>query len=135
MEKKDCSSVAAPLSDDKRLQPAKKVYKSPVLTEYGSVKQLTNGGTFGSVGDGQGMNMVASDPALKDNVVRIGDHPLGIGLYLFDYKPQFGDSGEGRQFGVMADEVERVMPEAVLMGADGYKQVNYAVLGVRRAGD
>ena len=42
----------------------------------------------------------------KNNVVRIGTHPLGLGLYLFDYKPEYQDRcGQGRQFGVMADEV------------------------------
>ena len=33
----------------------------------------------------------------------------------------------------MADEVEAVMPAAVSVGADGYKQVDYAMLGISRA--
>lgn len=74
-----------------------------------------------------------SDRAAKENIVRIGLHPLGIGLYLFDYKPEFHDSyGHGRQFGVMADEVESVMPVAVSFGPRGHKVVNYAMLGVKR---
>ena len=40
--------------------------------------------------------------------------------------------GHGRQFGVMADEVERAMPEAVSVHPDGYKMVNYAMLGISR---
>ena len=68
---------------------------------------------------------------MKENIVRIGTHPLGIGLYLFDYKPELLDAaGVGRQFGVMADEVETVMPDAVITHADGYKRVNYAMLGI-----
>jgi hypothetical protein len=75
-----------------------------------------------------------SDRITKENIVRIGMHPLGIGLYLFDYKPEYrGLSGQGRQFGVMADEVETVMPEAVSLHADGYKMVNYAMLGISQA--
>jgi hypothetical protein len=70
---------------------------------------------------------------VKENIVRVGDHPLGIGLYLFDYQPQYRETwGRGRRFGVMADEVEAVRPEAVSVHPDGYKQVNYAMLGIGR---
>lgn len=49
-----------------------------------------------------------SDQRAKENVIRIGTHSLGIGPYLFDYKPEYREQwGLGRQFGVMADEVER----------------------------
>ena len=53
--------------------------------------------------------------------------PAGFGLYLFDYKPAYRETaGFGRQFGVMADEVEAVLPQAVVMYPDGYKMVDYA---------
>lgn len=75
--------------------------------------------------------MAASDRMTKENIVRIDEHPLGIGLYLFDYKPEFCEEwGFGRQFGVLADEVETVMPEAVIGHPDGYKMVNYTMLGI-----
>lgn len=75
----------------------------------------------------------ASDVRLKENLSRIGEHPLGIGLYLFDYKSPFRDQwGQGRQFGVVAQEVERVMPAAVTMHPSGYKMVNLAMLGISR---
>ncbi len=32
----------------------------------------------------------------------------------------------------MADEVESVMPEALVIRPDGYKMVNYAMLGINR---
>ena len=76
--------------------------------------------------------MMMSDPRAKENVIRIGTHSLGIGLYLFDYKPEYREQwGLGRQFGVMADEVETVMPEAVSVHPDGYKRVNYGMLRIR----
>jgi hypothetical protein len=62
-----------------------------------------------------------SDRRLKSNVVRVGTHPLGIGIYEYDI---FGE----RQRGVMADEVETVMPEAVATHSSGYKMVNYGLL-------
>ena len=111
-------------------KPGKLAYSSPLLTVYGSVSKLTmpKGGTLA---DGA-QTMSASDLKTKENIVRIGKHPLGIGLYLFDYKPEYRElCGSGRQFGVMADEVETIMPEAVSVHPDGYKMVNYGMLGIR----
>jgi hypothetical protein len=72
-----------------------------------------------------------SGRSFKENIVRLDTHPLGIGLYLFDYKGKYrAQWGHGRQFGVIAQEVEAVMPEAVCMHPDGYKMVNYAMLGI-----
>ena len=85
--------------------------------------QMTRGGMMGMM----------SDRRLKENIVRIGTHLLGFGLYLFDYKPEYrGVCGDRRQFGVMADEVETVMPSAVAMHPEGHKTVNYAMLGISR---
>jgi hypothetical protein len=61
-----------------------------------------------------------SDRRLKSNIVKVGDHPKGFGIYEYDI---FGV----RQRGVMADEVEKVMPHAVVE-IDGYKAVNYGLL-------
>ena len=73
-----------------------------------------------------------SDRALKENIVRVGTHPIGVGLYLYDYKPEFRVlTGSGRRIGVMADEVETVLPQAVSMHPLGHKMVDYAMLGIR----
>jgi len=78
------------------------------------------------------MMFMFCDRRLKENICRVGTHPLGIGLYLFDFRPEYRlRCGSGRQFGVMADEVERVIPEAVLANGDGYKTVDYAMLGIK----
>jgi len=89
------------------------------LQNYGiqqSGANATTSGLFNLAG-----TLMASDRRLKSNIKRIGTHKLGIGLYEYDI---FG----GRQQGVMADEVEKVMPEAVLMHPSGYKMVNYSLL-------
>jgi hypothetical protein len=80
-------------------------------------------GTMGSTSAGQAAlaSIFSSDRRLKSNIVRVGDHPLGIGIYEYDI---FGE----RQRGVMADEVEKVMPDAVLEHPSGYKMVNYGKL-------
>lgn len=110
----------------------RRVYKKPGLRIYGQVRDLTgsNGGTM----NGDAGSMMTSDRRVKRNIVRVGDHPSGIGLYLFDYDVERQARwGRERQFGVMADEVELVVPVAVSVGADGYKQVDYAMLGIARA--
>lgn len=124
----------------------KKNYQSPQLMRYGFVGDLTQAGSMSSneaasnpcpqtdLSMNFNSNCMASDRAVKENIVCIGEHPLGIGLYLFDYKPEYRDAwGHGRQFGVMAQEVETVMPQAVVMHPDGYKMVDYAMLGISRA--
>ena len=111
----------------------KKEYKSPGLVCYGSVSILTRASATGNAEGGGLMNpnMAVSDVRLKQDIARIGNHSSGFGLYLFDYKPEFrGEHGAGRQFGVMAQEVEAVMPSAVVTYADGFKRVNYAMLGI-----
>lgn len=66
--------------------------------------------------------VAASDRRLKRNIHRIGTHRLGIGIYEFDYV--WGEHA----IGVMADEVRKVMPEAVIRGEDGYDRVDYSKL-------
>ena len=113
----------------------KKPYRRPELVAFGSVGQLTMSMTFGVNAEAGGMprDNSTSDPAVKTNIVRIGEHPAGFGVYLFDYKPEFAEFGHGRQFGVMADEVEKIAPHAVSFRADGYRRVAYHLLGIHRA--
>ncbi len=119
----------------------RKGYTTPSLIIYGAVRDLTQGGSKGSqennilcyLGFFDKTKRPCSERHVKENIVRIGDHPLGFGLYLFDYLPEHRNQwGQGRQFGVMIDEVERVMPEAVSMHPDGYKRVDHSLLGIHR---
>lgn len=79
------------------------------------------GGLFNLAGSLGSAAIMASDRRLKSNIVRLGTHPLGIGIYAYNI---FGE----RQLGVMADEVEQVKPEAVLTHSSGFKMVNYGAL-------
>lgn len=76
---------------------------------------------------GAGAAMKASDRRLKDDIVAIGEK-AGLPWYSFTYKPGYGLPA-GRQEGFMADEVEKVRPDAVVT-VDGFKMVNYGLLGV-----
>lgn len=114
--------------------PAAAAYAKPTLRVYGSVVELTNGSNGSNIDGANGNKVVPSDPALKENVVRIGEHPWGIGVYLFDYKAEYRDLlGSSRQFGVMADEVAMVCPEAVSQSEYGFMRVDYTKIGVVRS--
>lgn len=72
-----------------------------------------------------------SDIRTKENIEVVGMLPNGLTIYEFDYKPEFKDSllaGHGRFRGLMAHEVERVIPNAVFTTADGYKAVDYSMV-------
>ena len=102
------------------------------MQNYGIQQSGANAQTAGLYGLGAAgagaygmMNAAAplafSDRRLKSNVERVGTHSLGIGIYEYDI---FGE----RQRGVMADEVEAIMPKAVIKHPSGFKMVNYGAL-------
>lgn len=66
-----------------------------------------------------------SDIRLKSNIQRIDTHPLGFGIYEYDIFDR-------REQGVLAQEVQRVLPGAVTCSPDGYFRVNYRKLGIQR---
>ncbi len=78
------------------------------------------GGLFGLAGTAAQFAM--SDRRLKSRVTRVGTHPLGIGVYDFDILGR-------RERGVMADEVESVMPAAVARHPIGFAMVDYGMIG------
>ena len=62
----------------------------------------------------------------KQHVKRVGKLPNGLPLYSFRYKwggPTF--------VGVMAQDVLRVMPDAVVTDREGFYRVKYEMLGAR----
>jgi len=96
------------------------------MNTYNQQNAANNALTSGlmSAGGMLGGAAIMSDRRLKKNIKRIGTHILGIGLYTWDYL-------WGQPFsGVMADEVEKVMPEAVIHHPSGFKMVNYKMLGL-----
>jgi hypothetical protein len=88
------------------------------------------GGALGLVGSlGSAYLMAGSDRRIKENIQLVAEMPNGINLYAFEYKPEYKDTwGHGGFIGVMADEVEQVIPEAVGFHEDGYKVVDYSLV-------
>lgn len=99
-------------------------WNSDIYNQQAAQAGNLQSGLFGLGGAGiMGASMAAkSDRRLKSNIVRVGDHPLGIGWYEYDLDGL-------RQRGVMADEVLTVKPEAVVQHPDGYLMVRYDLIG------
>jgi hypothetical protein len=82
------------------------------------------GGMFGLGGNLLGMGMLKySDRRLKSEIEKIGTIHGGIPFYEYMI---FGR----RERGVMADEIEKIMPEAVVTNPNGFKMVRYDMLGL-----
>ena len=85
------------------------------------------GGTLGAAA----LMAPASDIRMKENIEKVGKMANGLNVYTYEYKPEFRNdpfAGHGKHIGVMAQEVEEIMPEAVITRLDGYKMVNYGAL-------
>jgi hypothetical protein len=73
-----------------------------------------------------GGNRRRSDIRLKEDIVALTRLDNGIGIYRFRYK----GNDHTAYVGVMAQEVAKVVPEAVTRGGDGYLRVDYDRLGL-----
>ena len=137
--------ITIPSSNAATVATGKRSYQTPKLTRYGDVRVLTQSGSGVDVENvaqagppvfctgNVNKRSCTSDRAAKHNIEQVGWHPWGFGIYLFDYKPEYREKlGSGRQFGVMADEVEAVVPMAVHMQSSGLKAVDYELLGIRQ---
>ena len=91
----------------------------------GGGARLGGGGGGGGRGGGGGGGR-RSDVRLKHDITFLGRLDNGIGFYRFAY-----NGGDKAYVGVMAQEVQAVMPEAVVRGRDGYLRVYYDKLGLK----
>ena len=77
--------------------------------------------------DGDVIAFHSSDKRLKDNIKPISnplDKILKIGGYTFDWSEK-QNMYEGQDIGVIAQEIEKVLPEVVETRETGYKAVKY----------
>jgi hypothetical protein len=65
-----------------------------------------------------------SDISAKHDIVLLGHLDNGLGFYRFSY-----NGSDTAYVGVMAQEVQTIMPDAVMRGSDGYLRVYYDRLG------
>lgn len=86
----------------------------------GGLFGLGQAGVYGAASGG----LTFSDERLKENVEKVGELPDRTNVYEYNYKPETG-LPQGRQVGVLAQEVERKNPGAVVDTESGYKAVDY----------
>ena len=85
-------------------------------------------GSLGMAAGSMGLKFAGSDRRLKQDIQLVGvDEATGLNLYEFSY---IADPGH-RFRGVMADEVEKVVPDAVMYSVDGFAAVDYGKLGIQ----
>jgi hypothetical protein len=70
-------------------------------------------------------NTQISDIRLKHDIVRLGNHPNGCGIYGFRYL--WSDT---QYVGLIAQDVLAHAPEAVVVGPGGFLAVDYGALGM-----
>lgn len=85
-----------------------------------AISGFTNG--LFSLGSAAAGNPRFSDVRLKKNIIRIGTYN-GLNVYEYDYI-----WGGGKQIGVMAQEVAKVKPSAIVQHPSGFLMVNYGAL-------
>jgi hypothetical protein len=69
-----------------------------------------------------------SDVRLKESIKKVGELANGIGIYTWKWTKEAIEAGKSSSMlkGVLAQEVRKVLPEAVIVDKDGYMKVNYA---------
>jgi hypothetical protein len=85
------------------------------LASWGQ-SQAATGSALGALG---GL-FALSDERAKENIVQIGKTDAGLGIYSYRYK------GSPRtEIGLLAQEVQKLRPDAVALRPDGFLAVNY----------
>jgi hypothetical protein len=89
----------------------------------------TAGGLIGDILGGEKPWWLESDVSLKTNIEPVGKLSNGINLYTWDWNEEGKRvAGDAPTYGVIAQEVQEVAPEAVTRGDHGYLMVNYSRL-------
>ena len=89
---------------------------------------LMNSGIFYDGGDKEPFSCGRSERRLKYNIKFIGESPMGIPMYHFNYKNE--SHGKGRFVGTMVDDLQRLGFEDSLFEENGEIWVNYHKLDV-----
>lgn len=94
------------------------------LAGYNANQSSNNSAMSGLFGLGSAgiMGMMLSDRRAKRNIRRVGTFPNGLPVYSYRYA---WEPENVVHIGFMADEVRKVVPHAVMRGADGFDRVNY----------
>lgn len=94
--------------------------------QYSNVAAAKNQGGQNMLG--MGAMMFGSDRRLKENIHKIGE-TNGLAVYKWDWLKEYEWLVKDQvPIGFIADEVEKLYPEAVTRNKDGFQFVNYAMI-------
>lgn len=96
----------------------------PWLTAGGGSGSNNNPSNWDTENPSNFQDFTSSDRRLKTDIHLIGKLDSGLNVYTFRYSA----SSATVHMGVMADEVQKVIPEAVSTDDDGYLRVSYRML-------
>jgi hypothetical protein len=118
----DLATILANIATQQGSQFAARPSAASLLTGQGLLQPIAQ------AAEGIGTAITAaSDSRLKTNIQRTGQTPSGINLYTWDWTEEAKEIvGDQPTFGVMAQEVMEMTPEAVMMYPDGFYRVDYA---------
>ncbi|WP_162918571.1 tail fiber domain-containing protein [Taklimakanibacter deserti] len=83
-------------------------------------EQAQNDARLGSLLSLAGTAIAYSDKRLKEDIHKVGETSDDLGIYSYRYK-----GGGPLRLGLIAQEVEKAKPEAVVKGPGGFKMVDY----------
>jgi hypothetical protein len=96
---------------------------------FGGAGSLLGGVTAGATDVVTEFIKKISDVSLKTNIEPVGKLPNGIKLYTWDWTEKGKElAGDTPTYGVLAQEVQQIIPEAVTRGEHGYLTVDYSKL-------
>lgn len=114
---------SAPKADTPTYQVAPADIAGNVYNSYNAKSQAAQNNMSGmyQLGGSALMALALSDRRLKRNIKRIGRLSNGLNVYRYRYL-----WGKELHVGLMADEVSRVVPDAVVKHATGFDMVDYS---------
>jgi hypothetical protein len=104
---------------------------------YTRFRTLSSGSTSACLDANNSISTCSSDARLKKDVVTLSDtldveealgRLRGVAFAWDSTNPKAASAGEGRDLGMIAQEVEAVFPEIVHTDKDGYKSLDYPKL-------
>ena len=96
------------------------------ISAYNAQQQAnatSSAGWGGAIGSAIGAYAALSDRRAKENIKEVGATKSGLPIYTYNYK---GDPIKLRQMGVMAQDVKKAIPTAVIKTPSGLMAVDYS---------
>jgi len=101
----------------------------PTQTNTTNSQKTGLGDILGGAAQLYGMSLLGSDKRMKKDIIFVGKEK-GHNIYTWNWKDEAKQIGWDKfpTVGVLAQEVKKYMPEAVIKNDNGYYMVNYGVL-------